>query len=331
MEHFNLDGILGGKVKNRIDRVGVELEGGWEKLPVFEMGEKFTGDGSVCIDPVYETPEPAPTPSSDRVFNLVDEINRYNNTQAPHRQLFLRRPYSTYSNDDEVEFVDIRSRMISSAGSRAFIQTLRDRFAGVDANYYNSGPKQKKIHAGEIPSPVLELKKLGDWMRKNYPHHVNKTCGMHVHMSFRKALHYSRLMVPEYQVTMVNYLSKWAMENGIEKTNPIWDRLAGKNTYCKLEFCADIQAGKINKHYDHGSMGNRYTAINYCHGQHGTIECRILPMFKDVETSLKAINQVIDITNACLKVNVKKEEVLTAALIEDSVNSVISQNHRDVV
>src|SRR5262245_27699334 len=53
---------------------------------------------------------------------------------------------------------------------------------------------------GELPSPPLAV---GDedspifwktWVRKFYPHAVNFTCGMHVHMSFQAALTYQRLM-----------------------------------------------------------------------------------------------------------------------------------------
>ncbi len=176
------------------------------------------------------------------------------------------------------------------------------------------------LYTGEYPSEILELSKYPLWMKKNYPTAVNKTCGMHVHMSFfpkHAALHYSRLMVPEYTQTIILYVAKWALEEKLDKKHPIWDRLNGKNTFCKLEFYPDEQAKSTKKVFDHAGRGNRYTVINYCHAQHSTVECRLLPMMDNADLAIRAIKRVIDVTNACLVALKGREEKIEAKLTVD--------------
>jgi len=327
MSYFEIDKFLEIKLKNRIDRVGVELEGGWETLPKFEFGEKLERDGSVSIDPIPLDSAPSQiNPFPNESFDLAQALRVYNSNHPQHRQLFL---LDGIVRDDpsRQRFVDYRGRPIGMESGQAFLANLR---AGNDP-LTGSPNRYKKIYIGEVAGPPLEVNKIAEWMRKCYPQHVNNTCGLHVHVSFRKALHYSRLMVPEYQDTIIAYLTKWAMEEKIDKSHPIWGRLTGKNEFCKHEFFADYQARKTSKAYDHHGPGNRYTAINYSHGQHGTIECRVLPMFSDVEVAVKAVNKVVDITNACLKVGAKKEETLSASVVEDSVNSMIRENRREYI
>jgi hypothetical protein len=160
-------------------------------------------------------------------------------------------------------------------------------------------PGERLIN-GEIPSPVLQRKHLGSWMASFFPQYVNKTCGLHVHMSFANARHYALLMNKDYQDTMIAYLLKWAEQESVSKKHTFFDRMAGKNSYCKLDFAPDLQVGMTTKSYSHEIPGGRYTALNFAHGQHSTIECRLLPMFETFDLSLRAVERVLDITNASL-------------------------------
>jgi hypothetical protein len=132
-------------------------------------------------------------------------------------------------------------------------------------------------------------------------------------MSFKSALHYGQLMIPEYQETIFDYMIKWAKEEKLPKTHALWKRLDGTNQYCRKIFTADLQAQKTSKSHDMNLPGNRYTAINYCHGLHGTMECRLLPMLENAETAIRALRHIMDITNACLVVTAKKEAKLKAS------------------
>ncbi len=181
---------------------------------------------------------------------------------------------------------------------------------------------------GELPSSPMIPAQMRAFFKKNYPQYVDKTCGLHVHMSFEDLKYYHRLMIPEYPITMRVYLKKWAVEENLPDSHPIWDRVNGLNQYCSSKFWPDKQVGK-RKSYDHGD-GDRYTDINDCWKQHKTIECRILPMFEDVEMSYRASKRVLDITNACLvkiasKLDKKKIEISdipTSRYVERDVEEV---------
>ena len=255
MTSLNIDKIL-GKVRNRFHLIGIELEGGWKKLP---EGVTLASDGSVNIRPDL------PQPPRGRDF-----INPNDYTNA----------------------------MLA----------------------YEKKARQSKLHIGELQSEPLEPVKLSAWMKHNYPSKVNESCGLHVHMSFRSAAHYGRLMIPEYQYTAFDYVARWAEIEKLGKDHPIWKRLSGKNEFCRNEFHADMQVLQNKKEYSRsdGSAG-RYTGINYPHGLHGTIECRLLPMMETAEQGIRAVQHVLDITNACLVMTAKREEQLKADIPGDEV------------
>lgn len=161
---------------------------------------------------------------------------------------------------------------------------------------------------GELPSPPLERTKIAQWVKVNHPQHVNWTCGMHVHMSFKAALSYSRLLVEAYPATVVEYMKRWADKQGFPQSHPIWARLADKpcmpglDNYCRHIFDPDGQLKNARKDYDHHRVGNRYTAVNYCYNndEKHTVEIRLLPMFSSAETANSAIEELLNITNCFL-------------------------------
>ena len=234
---LNIDKFLGRVKRNRIALVGIELEGGWKKLP---DGINLTHDGSL-------------TGLGEQDHPTRDEL------EAARR------------------------------GS-------------------------KQLHIGELQSEPLEPVKLTAWMKQYYPNHMNETCGLHVHMSFHRAKHYMQLMVPEYTATIVEYIGRWAEREHLDHKHPIWKRLAGENEHCKHLFYADIQAKATKKDYSHDYPGNRYTCINYCNGLHSTLECRLLCMMETYEQGVRAVQNILDITNSFLIVTAKREEKLKAEL-----------------
>lgn len=225
---FNIDAILArDRKKNFIWRVGLELEGGWLKVP---DGVDLAHDGSVMGLKLKPEEESSPLAASMRI-----------------------RP-------------------------------------------------------GELPSSPMEVRQIESWMRESYPSHVNETCGLHVHMSFKSTLHYMWLMVPEFQETIRAYVKKWAVAENLDEKHPLWKRLLGGNSYCTDGFYPDLQASQARKSFNHDGPGSRYTMINYCHALHGTMECRLLPMFEDVEQGIRAVKNVLDVTNACVVIAAKKNE-----------------------
>lgn len=163
------------------------------------------------------------------------------------------------------------------------------------------------LQTGELANGPMTMQEWEPWLKSHYPQRVNQTCGMHVHLSPRTALSYSRLMCPEFPGTVVAYISKWAENEGLPKGHAIWPRLKGKSMYCQHLYMADDQIRNVSKDHNRERLGHRYTVINYCHGRHGTIECRLLPMMDTVEQSARLIQELIDITNGFLKTTRKKE------------------------
>lgn len=172
---------------------------------------------------------------------------------------------------------------------------------GHDASVFRGGnPKVgPNTLSGEISSPSMEPAAAALWIKKYYPDIVDKTCGLHVHMSFRTAQHYERLMVKEYHDTLLAYLAKWGEAAGVRAAHPFWGRIKGEYDTCSNNFWPDLQVTKKSKVYQHAE-GSRYTVLNYCWHLHGTIECRVLPMFEQSKTAVSAVRKVIDITNATL-------------------------------
>lgn len=154
---------------------------------------------------------------------------------------------------------------------------------------------------GEIASDPRAPVGIAAWMRKYYPAKVDASCGLHVHMSFEAVRYYQLLMdTPDYQATMLHYLGVWAKKEGLPAAHSLYPRLAGKNEYCNQKFWPEKQARDKQKDYDHHRDGNRYSAITYPWSRHGTIECRVLPMMRDVEESIRGVHTVLEITNACV-------------------------------
>lgn len=220
-----------GKPKNRVARLGVELEGAWKTLP---LGTHLEPDGSVFRDPVTK----------------------------------VRRPPTGYAN----------------------------------------------AQCGELPIGPIQPIALSRFMKKYYPTVIDKTCGMHVHMSFESVWHYDLLMVPEYQETVLEYLGRWAVLEGFPAGHHIYERLAGESVFAQKKFWPDLQV-MSKKDFDQQREGHRYTPVNYC-GRLMTVEVRVLPMTDTVDQAIRAVREVVDITNACLFVlGRKKEEAERAQVV----------------
>jgi hypothetical protein len=171
---------------------------------------------------------------------------------------------------------------------------------------------------GEINSqPFSDLKELKNWLFKNYPNRMNRTCGLHVHISLKNNLLYSKLMQKDFHDYLKEMLKDFIVKNKLnteDKKNLI-ERVDGYNRFCRDNFYADEQVIKKSKETC------RYTHINYCYALHGTIEFRVLCMFKSKQTAFKAIKVIIKCVNEYLrKANKEKEEKVIMNVLEQEVN-----------
>ena len=60
-----------------------------------------------------------------------------------------------------------------------------------------------------------------------------------------------------------------------------------------------IQAQYQKENTDYGS--NRYYQLNHCWAKHKTLECRLLPVFKDKKFTKAGVREFVNICNSYLK------------------------------
>jgi len=151
---------------------------------------------------------------------------------------------------------------------------------------------------GEMISKPISLNELLLWIKRNYPEYHNKTCGGHIHLSFKNKLEYMKFCDVQFFNFFKAKMFEWAVKHHVKEGSQFYQRLEGKNTYCHNKFYCTSQLNGI---------GERYCMINYCWKKHRTIEVRLLPIFDKVELYLSAVNEIYDIFNYWL-VQSKREK-----------------------
>jgi hypothetical protein len=161
-----------------------------------------------------------------------------------------------------------------------------DGSVNVNDEIIRSSPKQ--FSSGEIQTPPFgNLLDLIKFIKNFYPDLANASCGFHIHISLKNDLLYSRLMDKNFHEYMLKRFEKWGKT--IEKKwtvaslEQFWLRHRGLNKFCSKDFRPFAQAQVKHK------ADGRYTQLNYCYGLHGTIELRLLPMFKEQELAISAV------------------------------------------
>lgn len=292
--------------RNRIDLIGIELEGGWDDAKFEPM---IVRDGSVKF---AQTQDDLAREAEQAVMQDFQAWRRRTRDQAVQD----RGPTAPLNwEGEQAEY----QRMIAE---------------WLLAHPPRTGPRPRLI--GELPSNPLAVEKIEDskeafwkeWIIKHYPPYVNETCGMHVHVSFKSPLTYQRLMDRRLIPTTIEVLTKWAQAQGLSSDHPLWDRLAGKSVYCQPIFHADAQAKRTRKEYDHHAPGHRYTIWNFNYAIHKTAECRILPMMDSVQVAISAIEEIISLVNRFLLATAAREKKVRLDLpleVNESDRMVLSE------
>lgn len=192
----------------------------------------------------------------------------------------------------------------------------RDGSVNLDSVADAVGPK----HVGEIPLPPVTVANMEAIVRSNYPSYINETCGLHIHMSFEHKLHYQRLMTPAFTQAMIEGLQEWGRAANVPEEHIFWHRLTTpSHNHCEHKYRGDHQVHINHKDYQsRGKEYSRYTALNYCWSQHKTLECRLLPMFSDINMAINALHAVIDITNKFLSQYKLKEKLFQVSVAGSS-------------
>lgn len=165
-------------------------------------------------------------------------------------------------------------------------------------------------HRGEIVTrPCEALGELFALTDRVYPVNVNDSCGFHIHTSWPVGA-YHRLMEPAFwdhftrfwRMIMgtgnathrnvagpvmerfpVNWPSEWSEPDRLRFIR----RFNGGVSYCEPAFRPAQQV------YAKAKISSRYAALNYCHGLHNTLECRLFPQFGSAAGAKKAVELLL--------------------------------------
>lgn len=125
-----------------------------------------------------------------------------------------------------------------------------------------------------------------------WPDTVDVSCGFHIHASFTP-MDGSVLASDEFYSYFKKEWAAWGKAVGLPRTHEFWVRLRGDNKFAKDRFEPSAQLSGA----DSGRGGEaRYTILNWhAWKKHGTLECRLLPMFADKDTAISAVTKLADI------------------------------------
>lgn len=130
-----------------------------------------------------------------------------------------------------------------------------------------------------------------------YPDDTDGTCGMHVHVSFNAATDVGLLCTEAFFGYFRRRWEAWGTRMGVQgrgadanansqHRGEFWRRLYGGNDYCN-----------INTHVPNRIQDmDRYHQLNFAaYEEHGTVECRLLPMFRTSSLAVSAVQELISI------------------------------------
>lgn len=130
------------------------------------------------------------------------------------------------------------------------------------------------------------IKQLVDF----YPDETDASCGMHVHVSFKHHTDVSLLMSREFTAYFRARWLTWMETNGIGRYSQMQRRLDGHNEYCVPNSMSELSLNC-----------DRYTQLNFSSwARHGTLECRLLPMFNSAAVGASAVAELLSIYTAYL-------------------------------
>ena len=144
--------------------------------------------------------------------------------------------------------------------------------------------ESRKFYVGEIRTlPAATLTELAAEIRRGFPDVINRTCGYHIHTSYKSLLSYTQLSEVVFHQFFLWHIEKLPSVIPLTKQDQayFWARFEGKNSACTPQF---NPVGQL--HFGE----HRYTAINFAayHKRIKTVEFRLLPMFEQAETAVSA-------------------------------------------
>jgi hypothetical protein len=170
--------------------------------------------------------------------------------------------------------------------------------------------------SGEVASQPLHAEDVWPTIQKYCPDAVNRTCGLHVHISFKQSYDYERLSRPVFWRYFRQHIYQWAKTTlQGDKLTEFMRRFEGRNNYCKAEFMPI-------------KPDCRYKQLNFAAMRdHGTIEVRLLPAFDNPETIFSAVSALVSIFDTYLDKAAPPDEISLSGSLEVELDDLEIQYH----
>jgi hypothetical protein len=101
---------------------------------------------------------------------------------------------------------------------------------------------------------------------------------------------YSSFVDKRFQPWLLLGLKRWGERN--DANSEFFNRISGENRFCRSDVYEPTSQAIARTR-----TGVRYAAVNYCYTMHGTMEVRVLPMFKLPKQAKAAIVELIRLVN----------------------------------
>ena len=172
---------------------------------------------------------------------------------------------------------------------------FEDVSIGYDGSVKRPSNIKEAEHWGELVSDPLPPASVPEWLRTYYPDGTGNTCGFHIHTSFTNYSDYYKLTSRRFYNHFLREWERWRLQeqanypNELDEDSPFYQRLDGLSlagteaAYAQRSFQPQNQLAQTGK-----GDNRRRTHLNYCFKLHGTLECRLLPMFYSKDLGVKA-------------------------------------------
>lgn len=142
-------------------------------------------------------------------------------------------------------------------------------------------------HTGELRSEPGSLSQALNQLVDFYPDETDRSCGLHVHVSFQDPHHITQLTCQEFYDYFRARFKAWGEREQIPPHAEFWRRLNGENNFCSHNDAANGRDAFSD---------DRYRQLNFtAYDRHRTVECRMLPMFRRSSHSVSAIIELLSI------------------------------------
>lgn len=135
-----------------------------------------------------------------------------------------------------------------------------------------------------------------------YPDESDASCGMHVHVSFK----YTTAVTLLYSQEFFDYFrvrwEAWGIKMQLHPRGEFFSRLRGENDYCRPNVMRTAMSNSRRSgntvlcSQESITDNDRYAQLNFiAWDEHKTVECRLLPMFRDAGLGIAAVCELVDI------------------------------------